>query len=367
MKRRNALAALAALASGCGGGGTGASAPAITNLIPSAHAETGATLSQFTWLWPHPPETLDMPPEALLDVSALISWKTSFAATLRARVDAAAMSAPSAAVLGACEYRSGYSLQRIDHPFPSGPTIQTLLAVPQTVDPSKPVIVAIHGHEISPWETAPYALFNGDWAEKWAQAGYVVWAPSHLWYQTLSMYYPAHDYHVVWTRMLERLFDATLPHLPAHSGFISTGHSSGGMSASMLMAVRPEFRAGVFSGSFIPLDFFRENYRIAGHPNNWDVRGILSYMPIYALVAPRPTQWQLGKQDPFYPRNTSQPPSGCCYPGLPRPVDVTQTFGELFVAQRIWSMLGGPPPVLHTHEGGHVYDFAGALAFVREI
>jgi dienelactone hydrolase len=355
---------------GCGGGGGGSAgggAPALPSLIPSAHAETGATFSQFNWIWPHPAETLDMPPEALADAAALGAWRASFAATLRARADAVPMSAPSPAVLGAPEVRVGYSLQRIDHPFPGGPTIQTLLAVPHTVDPGKPIIVAIHGHEVSPWGTAPYALFDNDWAEKWAQAGYVVWAPSHLWYQALSPFYPAHDYYTVWVRMLERLFDATRMHLPAHSGYIATGHSAGGTSATMLMALRPEFRAGVFGGSFVPLDYLRENYRLSNHPNNWDVRGILSYMPIYALAAPRPVQWQLGKQDPFYPRGTRQPASGCCYPGTPRPVDVTQTFGELFVAQRIWGMLGGPAPELQLHEGGHVYDFTRALSFVGRL
>lgn len=307
----------------------------------------------------------DMPPEALADAAALKAWRKDFAAFLRARVDAVGIGAPSPAVIGTPQARAGYSLQRIDLPFPGGPTIETLLAVPQTVDPRKPVIVAIHGHEISPWETAPYALFDGDWAEKWVRAGYVVWAPSHLWYKTLASYYPAHDYHVVWARMLERLFDASRPHFPAHRGAIATGHSAGGTSATLLMALRPEFAAGVFSGSFIPLDYLRENYRLSNHPNNWDIRGVRSYVPIYALAAPRPVQWQLGKQDPFYPRATPDRAAGCCYPGTPRGVDVTETFGELFVAQRVWALLGGKPPVLDVHEGGHVYDFPAALRFVQ--
>lgn len=366
---RALFAVLVLALSGCGGGGGGGTAtkaPSPTiNLITSTNAATGATFSQFTWLWPHAQQNLDMPVEAMLDAQALSAWRLSFAATMRGRVDAVPMSAPDAAVMGEVQQRSGYTMRRIDHPFPSGPTIQTLLAVPDTADPAKPVIVAIHGHEISPWETAPYALFNGDWAEKWAQAGYVVWAPSHLWYQALSPLYQTHDYHAVWVKMLERLFDATRPYIPAHTGYLATGHSAGGMSAVLLMAVRPEFRAGVFSGSFIPLDFLRENYRISGHPNNWEIRGILSYVPIYALAAPRPVQWQLGKQDPFFPRSKPDPASGCCYPGMPRPVDVTQTFGELFVAQRLWSLLGGPEPALLLHDGGHVYDFPGALSFVE--
>lgn len=330
-------------------------------------AEAAPPRTTYTWDYPDDAPTQDMPADALLHPAAFKAWRARYAAVLRAAVEAVPLGAPSPAVAGAPQARAGYTLRQLDFPFADGLTISSLLAVPKKIDPSKPVIVAIHGHELNHWGEAPYELFDHDWAERWAQAGYVVWAPSHLWYTQLASLYAKHDYPIVWVRMLERLFDASRRYLPAHSGYVATGHSAGGLSASMLVALRPEFRAGVFSGSFIPLDYLRETYRIAGHPNNWDIRGILSYDSIYALMAPRPVQWQIGKEDPFFPRNTGQPASGCCYTGTDRGVSVTETFGELFVLRKVWAMTGGPQPQLDIHKGGHVYDFPAALTFVRSL
>ena len=260
---------------------------------------------------------------------------------------------------------NGYTLSELSVFFPSMPNFGSLLAIPDVVDPGKPIIIAIHGHELIERGHTPWTLFaSGSWAEVFAQAGYVVWAPSHLWYSEFTQFYDSgHDYHFVWVRMLSRMLDAASINFPAHAGMVATGLSSGAVSASFLAAYRNDIDTGVFAGSLIGLDFLRENYRYLGHPDNWDVRGFFDYAPIYALIAPRPAQWQMGRQDAFFPRTVPVAGSGP-FPGLPRPVSVQTFLGEWFLLERIWDNMEGQA-ALHIHDGGHIFDPLAAIFFIE--
>lgn len=253
-------------------------------------------------------------------------------------------------------------MQEVKFPFPTGPTIGTLLAVPNVVDATKPVIIAIHGHELSHRGITPWQMFES-WAEEFVQAGYVVFAPSHLWYDQLAPLYEAHDYHFVWTRMVGRLLDAVLPLLPEHHGLAVTGLSSGGMTASVLMAVRSDIDIGVFAGMFMPLEFFRRNYRIVGHPDQWDLRSLLSYTALWALIAPNPVQFQLGRRDDFYPSTEPIAPKGNWFPGTPRGIITEELVGSFLMLERIWMRLGGTVD-LYIWDGGHAMDAVQALDFI---
>src|SRR5690606_11266833 len=147
-------------------------------------------------------------------------------------------------------------------------------------------------------------------------------------------------YHVDWTKRVSVLLDAAMPLFPAHDGLAVVGLSSGGMTASFLMAARRDIEAGVFAGTLSALDFFRENYRIRDHPDQWDVPWLNSYTTIYALIAPRPAQWQLGKADSFWPKVIPQTPGTERNPGFPRNPTADEVWGQWLVMERIWAHYG---------------------------
>jgi hypothetical protein len=265
--------------------------------------------------------------------------------------------------------RDGYTLTEISIPFPYGPMIGTLLAVPAKVDPNKPVIIAISGHEVAEHGTTPWSNFDpGYWPEQWVKSGYVVFSPSHIWWKELGDFVKKGNlsWPVVWAMTISRLLDAVMPDLPPHNGMIATGLSSGGISASFLMAYRNDIKAGVFAGSFYQLPYLRGNYRIAGVPDDWDVEHVLDYTPIYALLAPRAVEWQMGRKDSFFPTTALMPGNGGAFPGLPRPNSVENFLGSWLLVKRIWKNEGGKGKAqLYIHDGGHIYDFAAAKSFVE--
>lgn len=328
------------------------------------------TFADFNpWLWPHAGPFHDISREAIVGTqSQYDTWATSFKATLQGKVDAVSISAPSSPVLGSVITKTGYTLQRIDFPFPSGPTIQTLVAVPDTVDPDKPLIVALSGHE-APVGLAPDAIFaTGGWGEKWAQAGYIVYAPSNCWYSQLGVFSDGtvgtHDYQAVWVKMHTRLMAAVSGYLPTHNGKVVTGLSSGALTAAWWSAIDSSFTSGVYAAHHVSLDFLRENYRVSGTPNSWDIKGLLSYTGLFALTSPRPMQIQIGQQDGFFPDLVADAAVQPYYPGLPRPPSMDEFMGTHLIYEKIW-LRAGAPYELHIHSGGHVYDFDAARDFVE--
>ncbi|MGZ2484260.1 hypothetical protein ACVITL_002783 [Rhizobium pisi] len=328
------------------------------------------SFSDFSpWLWGHSPPFKDISIEAVTGTQAQYDqWAVGFRAILQAKVDAVPISLSSPAAIGTPSIRSGYSLKRIDVPFPSGPTIQTLLAIPDVIDADKPLIVGISGHEVA-LGVAPEAIFQpGGWGEKWAQAGYVVYAPSNCWYSQLGVFsngvVACHDYHAAWVKMHTRLWARIQPLLPSFSGRVATGLSSGSLTAAWWAALDDGFDLVCLAAHHVTLDFLRENYRIAGTPNSWDIKSLLSYTGLFSLLSPRPFQTQIGQLDAFYPDLMADVAQQPYYPGLPRPPSTDEFLGMAMIYERIWARSDGRFD-LHVHSGGHVYDFDAARAFVE--
>lgn len=327
-----------------------------------------ASLSDFSpWLWPHTTPSYDLTYDAVAEGGTTFdAWRSSFEITYKAMVEKNAIDLPSRVVVGDEQQKTGYTLTEIGFQFPSSQMFGTLLAVPHVVDLSKPIIIVIHGHEMPERGTTPWSMFDaGYWPEKWAQAGYVVFAPSHLWYSQLADYQNlGNSHYTTWVMMLSRLVDGVQPYLPAHTGMVVAGLSSGAVSASFLMAYRDDISKGVFAGSLVGLTYLRENYRIVDQPNNFDMNQLFDYAPIYALLAPKPAQWQMGRRDPFFPSTKPVPPISTYFPGLPRPVSVQDFLGEWLLIKRLWEIKGGAPD-LYVHGAGHVFDFDAAKAFIE--
>lgn len=258
-----------------------------------------------------------------------------------------------------------------------------LIGIPKRVDPKKPVVVAVHGHEISARGTLPWELFDM-WAGRFVEDGYVVLAPAHLWYDRIGdLRHPdgagvaewdevwhktvgVVDYPMEWAKRVNVLIDSTLPHLPAHDGLVVVGLSAGGLTSAILMAMRSDIYAGVFAGSFISLDYLREQYRIKGHPDNWDIGWLNNYSTLYALLVPRPVQWQIGRLDTFWPSADGTVAPNHRFPGLARKQAADEVWGEFSILKLLWAKFQASPE-MYIHSGGHEVDYSAASEFVKRI
>lgn len=335
----------------------------------SASPPRAAELSDHDWLWRHEAPLHDLNVDAVLRGGAAFDdWRETFSKVFEEMVRAVPFEGLSLGEVFSAEGREGFRLQQVDFVLPDGGRVGSLLAVPDRTAPDRPVIIALHGHEVPERGQAPYSMFvPGHWAEELVRQGYVVWAPSHLWYEALSgIVDQGHSHHVVWVSLLDRMLTEIAGSLPENAGFVVAGLSSGGVSASFLAALRADVRAGVFAGSLIGLDYLRENYRIVGHPNAFDVRGLMDYTPIFGLIAPRPAQWQFGREDQLFPRTDMIASQGNWFPGTPRPVSVVDFLGEWLVIERLWRNMDAKVD-LHLHEGGHEFDVAAALRFLADL
>jgi hypothetical protein len=243
-----------------------------------------------------------------------------------------------------------------------------VLAVPPVIDPEKPLVIAIHGHEHSPWGDYPTALFtDGHWPYAVVKRGYIVWAPVSMYHEEISNAAKSVGYIPVWTQIISEGLDyAASTHFAAlsHSSYAVLGLSSGGHIAFTLMAVRPDIRAGVFAGADQELQFLRDTYRVKNHPDCWDIPAIASYTTIQALIAPRPIQFQIGQRDPFFPDGKPLPPRGASFSGTTRGVLSDESAGHILILRSIWHSRGGPEVVYDIHSGGHELDSRAALEFL---
>jgi dienelactone hydrolase len=251
-----------------------------------------------------------------------------------------------------------------------GKTAGGILAVPGSTDRAKPLLIAIHGHEHAPWGQFPLGLFEKkSWPYSLAKAGYIVWAPVSMYHDEIKEAAAVYGYIPLWTQIISKGIDHAairfFSKLP-HSGYAVLGLSSGGHQAFTLMALRQDIKAGVFAGADQPLQFLRTEYRIENHPNCWDIPGIASYTSILAMIAPRPIQFQLGKNDPFYPSGEPFPPQGSWFKGTSRDIYSDEVGGQILILRSIWHLMGGREVKYFIHNGGHEMDAREAVSFLNQ-
>jgi hypothetical protein len=317
---------------------------------------------------------IEPPLEVMLgNATALQDWINANRAELIDPIKAAPVPMPTSVWDGLWQTMSGgYDLLQVRIEYAPGSllynkVIGSFIGRPAVVDPNKPMIIAMHGHEVAHRGDPPAKLWLDHWwPEALVQAGFVVMTPPHLPYAQLASLASAHDYHAVWTKFVWGIVTASLSPpsgAPAFNGMMVAGLSSGGTTASLLMAWRPEILRGVFAGSLLPMEFLRQNYRIINHPDSWNLRNVYSYLPYYLLCADRAVQWQMGKADPFYPDHAPMAPQGTWFPGTDRDVMVTEILGEYTTVRDAAAKLGGKADLV-IHEGGHEFRVREALTFL---
>lgn len=334
-----------------------------------------ATFAQFSWLWSHPAVLNDISFDAVMgDRTQFDAWAGPFRAMMAAKVAAVGIGPAGGNIIGPTQVKPTYQLRAYGVQFPSGPTINVFVAVPDVIDPDKPLIVALSGHEV-PVGEAPNPIFDpGGWGDKWASAGYIVYAPANAFYSQLGIFSNGtagwNDYHAVWVRMQQRLWEYLTTHslIPeTYSGRVITGLSAGCETGAWWSAIEPElFDIAVFAGHMIDLDWLRESQRALGNPptvRSWSINGVLSFTSLFALVSPDPLMMQLGRTDNFFPRLT-RIPATTSSPGEPRPPITDDVLALHFSLKQIWETAGSAYQ-LDLHNGGHEYDFPAALSFIQ--
>ncbi|MEZ2132684.1 MULTISPECIES: hypothetical protein [unclassified Sinorhizobium] len=325
----------------------------------------------------------EVPIDALDNHVLFSEWEDRFRPAFEQRMADAQPGAITSFQIISTQQKTGYKLYTVSALHASGYNMggQTdggVLAVPDVVDPSKPIAVAIHGHEESPWGTYPTFLFNGEWALDLVNAGFITWAPVSMIHKPFSDFTYAkggigngkgdvYGYIPIWARMISDGMDKldTLGLNLQFDGFASLGVSGGAQVAFTLMAYRPDVRVGVFAGAQQPLDFYRREYAMMQHERCWDFPGLTSFTQIKALIAPRPIEFQLGRQDPWWPDQTPFPAQNPWFGGTSRDVLVDEIAGQLLLLKQIWATAGGGVVKQYLHEGAHEMVPSEAIAFIN--
>lgn len=318
----------------------------------------------------------ELPLEAILgNKDSFLKWKNEFGAWYQSQIrQVSGFDISSVNTIKEESYK-GITLKTIRFDYSSeSPLFEKaaggVLAVPEKINKALPVIIAIHGHEFSPWGDYPLGLFKEErWPYEMVKAGYVVWAPVSMYHDEIE--FSARQYGgfpFVWTKIISNGLDRIESYVSKYtnSGWGVAGLSSGGQISYFLMAYRPDLRFGVFAAADQDLEFLRTEYRIKDHPNCWDVSGINSFTSIMALLAPRPVQFQLGRSDPFYPSGKPMKKKGDWFSGTSRPTYSNEVGGNALSVRSIYELFGARSNFSYlTHHSGHEMVSAEALKFIR--
>lgn len=318
----------------------------------------------------------EIPIEALLgSKKALLEWKSPFQKWYQHEIDSITGFSPLSHTELKQERFKGLTLSTVQFVYPPesplfGKPGGGVLVIPEKIDKKRPIIVAIHGHETSPWGQHPINLFKGQqWPFEMAKAGYVVWAPVSMYHEEIKTVAEGKGYPLTWVKIISDGIDYGQRHLwnaQAGTGYVVAGLSAGGQISYSLMAFRSDIQLGIFAGAEQDINFLRREYRINGHPNCWEIKDIESFTAIQALLAPRPVQFQSGKQDPFHPNGKPLKKEGDWFPGTSRAQFSTEVGGNALALRSLYEIYNKRNNFSFLiHAGGHEMRTDAALRFIR--
>ena len=341
---------------------------------PSAdQSDTAKTPSSDCISYDYSRVDIDIPLDVIMGDGAVFeNWQQIFKKQYVEMVRASWPWTPALKDTQAIEGGKGYKAFKVNVPYPkdcplSGVDSGGILAVPDMIDPSKPIVIAIHGHERPTQGKFPLDMLDeGQWARILVDNGYIVFCPVSMHHEKIKKYGQENGYPLVWTKITSDYMDCLQSEWDKfpHRGLAAVGLSSGGQIASFLMAYRDDISKGFFAGSLQPLEFLRTEYRIKDHPNCWDVPRFASYDVVYALLPPGSVCFYFGKKDPFYP-NLERFPQYPWFSGTKRDVTSDEFYGSFLLLRELFSKRGGSITLL-LHDGGHEISGQAAADFLSD-
>lgn len=275
---------------------------------------------------------------------------------------------PLAAEVLESEERPAYTLRRVRYASQPDRANTLLLSLPRAAAGPVPLLLALHGHE-AVWGEADAAAFtaghNDDFCATFAEQGWAVLQPATM-NHALQ--------HTGWTLQGEWTWDAivaldyasVLPGIDVRRVAVC-GLSTGAHLAMNVLALDERVRAGVVGCILSTWHHYRERMRIPPHCDC----GILGQLGDWleqcdwaALAAPKPVQFQHGRQDDtFCPGADPQRLKPAWNTAVMPPSEFMDAFAEV---ERAWRLANSPDLLqLHIHPDGHRVDHAAALTFLN--
>lgn len=265
------------------------------------------------------------------------------------------------------EERSTFTLRRVRYASQPDRTGTLLLSLPRKAAAPPPLLLALHGHEAA-WGEADAAAFTAghsdDFCAYFAEQGWAVLQPATM---NHSRRHPGWTLQGEWTwdAMVALDYATALPEIDVRRVAVC-GLSTGAHLAMNMLALDERVRAGVVGCILSTWHHYRERLRIPPHCDC----GILGQLGDWlepcdwaALAAPKPVQFQHGRQDAcFCPGADPLRLQPAWNTGVMPAAEFMDAFAEV---ERAWRLVGAHDLLgLHIHPDGHRVDSAAALTFL---
>jgi hypothetical protein len=251
-----------------------------------------------------------------------------------------------------------------NHPLKNSP-VGGALAHPVTLDKRKSIAVFIHGHGMASYHSRLSLFEPGSPADSLLEHGYIVWAPDNVYHDELLDLFISHDFPLMWAKVAANSRIFIEQSLQDQNRFVLIGIAAGGHTALGMQLYGGDYDALVTSGSFFPLELLRRDYRIQGHPNCFDFRNYVSYLPLFSLCNVKPMQIQMGSQDALW-IGDAIPQQKNFFSGTKRGVFTEESGGGILILKHLAKQINEHDEHFSfvLHNGGHTdIDIQQALSF----
>jgi len=270
-----------------------------------------------------------------------------------------------ARILGTSDYPH-FTVRRVEYRSRPDRTNTLLLTLPKGVTRA-PLMLALHGHE-APWGKADENAFRmghpDDFCAYFAQRGWAVLQPATMDHVLQHKHWTLQG-EWTWDAIIALDYAATKPEVDM-SRVVVCGLSTGGHLAMNVLALDERVRAGVV-GCVLSTWNHYARFRLPPHCDcgiTTQLGGRLEQCDWAALAAPKPVQFQHGRQDPAF-----------C-PGVdPKLLDLTYNTGVMPVAEfdamfsevkRAYQLSGQPEGIaIRIHNAGHGVNNEWALEWLK--
>lgn len=300
---------------------------------------------------------------------ALLKWQKEWRNKLMCRLMNGALPArvPLSSEVVETEDHPSFTLRRVRYQSQSDRSNTLLLSLPKNVSGRVPLLIALHGHEAT-WGEADTGAFSrghiDDFCAYFAERGWAVVQPATM-NHTLQQAGWTLQGEWTWDAMVALDYATSLPEVDAKLVSIC-GLSTGGHLAMNLMALDDRVKAGVVGCVLSSWHHCRVRMRIPPHCDCGilgQLGDLIEQCDWAALAAPKPIQFQHGRQDASYCPGADPALLNTAWNTSVMPENEFEViFKEV---KKAYQITGEPQNVkLYIHDDGHRVNNAAAYEFL---